>query len=68
LPLLAGWYVSELEESGDRTQSERIKKLAEDPNVSPEQLAAELDNIKNSVREPMKARLKEFDCTVQVNE
>jgi hypothetical protein len=68
LPLLANWYMSELEEAGDMVQSDRIKKIADDPEVTPEQLAAELDSIKDAVSVPMKERLREFDCTVQNNE
>ena len=68
LPLLTSWYVSELEEAGDRLNSNRLKQLAENPDVTPDQLAAELDNVKNSVSKPMKDRLREFDCSIQVNE
>jgi hypothetical protein len=68
LPLLANWYVSELEESGDRVQSDRIKRISEDPDITPEALAAELDDIKKSVSSSMRERLKEFDCSVQSNE
>ena len=68
LPILAVWYVSELEETGNQEQSNRIKQLAEDPDISPEQLATELDNIKAAVASPLKERLKEFDCSIQNNE
>lgn len=68
LPILAGWYKSELEEAGNMTESKRIGDLAEDPAVTPEQLASELDRIKGSVDGPMRERLKEFDCSIQSNE
>jgi len=69
LPVLVSWYVSELEETGNRDLSIRIKQLVEDPNLTPEQTASELDNIKTLVKDPkLAARLREFDCSIQKNE
>ena len=69
LPVLAGWYKSELEETGNQEQAQRISQIAEKPDVTPDELAAELDNIKSVVQNPeLKARLKEFDCAIQANE
>lgn len=68
LPILAGWYVSELEETGNSEKSASIKQLADNPDITPEQLAAELDKIKDAVNGSLKERLKEFDCSIQSNE
>ena len=69
LPLLASWYVSELEETGNKEHSDLIRRLAEKVNLSPEELARELDNIKTIIKDPkLAARLREFDCSIQKNE
>jgi len=69
LPVLASWYLSELEERGNKEHGDMIRRLAEKVNLSPEELAGELDNIKTLVKDPqLVARLREFDCSIQKNE
>jgi hypothetical protein len=69
LPVLASWYKSELDETGNKGESEKIIKLAENVDATPQMLAAELDRIKADVKdEKLRARLKEFDCSIQHNE
>lgn len=69
LPVLVAWYVSELEETGNKDAGDRIRQLAEKVNLSPEEMAAELDSVKAMVKDPkLAARLREFDCSIQKNE
>lgn len=68
LPLLASWYVSELDETGNKNASEQIRQLAEKPSLTPEEMATELDNVKASVDAKVSTRLREFDCAIQKNE
>lgn len=69
LPLLAHWYKTELEERGMPQLGEGIKALSSKPDVTPDELAEELDGLKQRVSdESIKKRLFEFDCAVQKNE
>ena len=69
LPIIASWYKSELEETGNKGEAEKISALAKKEDVTPQDLAAELDRIKVEVKsETLRARLKEFDCSIQHNE
>jgi hypothetical protein len=69
LPILVPWYISELEENNQKQYSDRLKKLVDNPAITPEALASELDSIKSSmIDQNLKKRLLEFDCTIQANE
>jgi len=68
LPILVQWYTSELKEVGKEDVGKNLVVLTEKENVTPDEVAEELDNIKEKVDGPLKARLKEFDCTIQINE
>lgn len=68
LPLLVGWYRSELEETGNGDYGKKLSELVDKEDVVPEEVASELDNIKKDVKdEKLRSRLKEFDCAVQKN-
>ena len=69
LPVLLSWYVSELEERGSKEASEKLRQLAEKVDLTPQELAQEMDNIKATIKDPkLAARLREFDCSIQKNE
>lgn len=69
LPILAGWYRNELEESGQADMANEIVGLSGKEDVTPDELAEKLDGLKERVQdEKLKSRLKEFDCVIQVNE
>lgn len=57
------WYADELKERGKVAVANRLTKTAEESD--PLTLCRELDNIKNEVEEPLRERLKDFDCAVQ---
>jgi len=61
------WYFSELNEHGHENLAENIEKIAfneEDPEM-PLTLCKEFDRIKSVVEEPLRERLKDFDCATQ---
>lgn len=66
---VAQWYRDELEGKGHKDKAQVIEKLADETDVNnTEQVLTfcrELDNIKNSVEEPLRERLKDFDCAAQ---
>jgi len=67
LGVTAQWYFSELNEHGHEGLAENIEKIAtngEDPEM-PLTLCKEFDRIKKVVEEPLRERLKDFDCATQ---
>ncbi|MEM2905028.1 MAG: hypothetical protein QW587_04735 [Candidatus Bathyarchaeia archaeon] len=69
LPILIQWYQSELTESGREHLARRLSKLVDKADLAPEEVAEELDRIKETVDDAsLKLRLREFDCTIQASE
>lgn len=67
LGVTANWYFNELKEKGHTDLAaviERIADKAEDPEM-PLTLCREFDIIKDVVEEPLRERLKDFDCATQ---
>lgn len=62
----AAWYYEELNDQGHTEEANHLKGVVSDPDVSPGQVAEELDAIKLAAPKELRARLNEFDCTVQV--
>ena len=60
------WYATELKDQGEGEKSQHLKDIAvkEDPLT----ICQEMDKIKDSVGEPLRERLKEFDCATQITE
>ncbi len=67
LGVIANWYLSELQEQGHKDLAESIEQIAskEDDPEMPLTLCKELDRIKDVVEEPLRERLKDFDCATQ---
>jgi len=66
LGVTANWYYNELKEQGHPDLAAVIEKVAEDPDPDmPLTLCKEFDIIKNVVEEPLRERLKDFDCATQ---
>ncbi|MBA7614695.1 hypothetical protein ES703_21964 [subsurface metagenome] len=67
LGVTANWYFTELKEKGHQDLADSIEKIAsseEEPDV-PLTLCKEFDRIKDVVEEPLRERLKDFDCATQ---
>jgi len=68
LGVVASWYVSELKEQGQKDLADALKSITsneEDANL-PLTICKEFDRIKGVVEEPLRERLKDFDCATQV--
>ena len=67
LGVTANWYFNELQEQGHKDLAESIEQIAskEDDSEMPLTLCKELDRIKDVVEEPLRERLKDFDCATQ---
>ena len=63
------WYAEELQEQGRQDLVNRISEIGESVDIEDEKavltLCKELDIIKSEVEEPLRGRLKEFDCHAQ---
>ena len=63
------WYIEELTEQGHKEAAEEIKKTADETNTdnieSVLTLCRKFDNVKDQVEEPLRERLKDFDCAAQ---
>jgi len=67
LGITANWYFNELQERGKKDLAASIEKIvdkANDPEM-PLTLCKEFDRIKTVVEEPLRERLKDFDCATQ---
>jgi DNA polymerase III delta subunit len=66
---VAQWYRDELVEKGHPEEAKAIETLADATDMdTPEQVLTfcqELDKIKDTVEEPLRERLKDFDCAAQ---
>ncbi len=67
LGVTASWYLNELQEQGHKDLAESIEQIAgkEDDPEMPLTLCKEFDRIKDVVEEPLRERLKDFDCATQ---
>ena len=63
----ANWYLNELQEQGRKDLAEDLEKVATNENdpEMPLSLCREFDRIKDAVEEPLRERLKDFDCATQ---
>lgn len=63
----ANWYYNELQDQGRKDLAENLEKIAgkEDDPELPLTLCKEFDRIKAVVEEPLRERLKDFDCATQ---
>ena len=63
------WYHDELKNQGEKEKAANLGKIAEETDVeNMEQvltLCKEFDTIKETVEEPLRERLKDFDCACQ---
>lgn len=59
------WYKAELVDYDKLDLASKLEKMGEDKSLTPLQISEELDSIKATVEEPLRERLKEFDCAVQ---
>ena len=67
LGVTANWYFNELQEKGHRDLAaviDQITTRVEDPDM-PLILCRGFDIIKDVVEEPLRERLKDFDCSTQ---
>lgn len=67
LPVVCSWYEDELKEQGKTKLAAELAALRESEGVTPEMIAEELDKIKSNLKGELKERLKEFDCSCQLN-
>jgi len=67
LGVIANWYFNELEEQGHKELAASLGKIAnkEDDPELPLTICKEFDRIKGVVEEPLRERLKDFDCATQ---
>ncbi len=59
---VTSWYYEELKEQGKPELAAEVEKATEGDTLT---LCKVLDNIKGKVEEPLRERLKEFDCLAQ---
>lgn len=67
LPVTTNWYFTELKEKGLSDLAASLEKLAskeDDPELALT-ICREFDRIKGVVEEPLRERLKDFDCATQ---
>ncbi|GAI74553.1 unnamed protein product, partial [marine sediment metagenome] len=66
LGVTANWYFNELKDKGHRDLAAVVDQitLLEDPDM-PLTLCRQFDIIKAVVEEPLRERLKDFDCSTQ---
>jgi hypothetical protein len=66
---VAQWYRDELVDKGHQDKAKTLEELADATDMdTPEQVLTfcqELDKIKETVEEPLRERLKDFDCAAQ---
>jgi len=66
LGVTANWYSNELKEQGHEDLAAVIEQVVERPDPDmPLTLCREFDIIKAVVEEPLRERLKDFDCATQ---
>ncbi len=67
LGVTANWYFNELQEQGLKDLAENLEQIATNENdpEMPLTLCGEFDRIKDAVEEPLRERLKDFDCATQ---
>lgn len=67
LGITANWYFNELKEQGQKALAASLEKIATNENdpEMPLTLCKEFDRIKSVVEEPLRERLKDFDCATQ---
>jgi len=67
LGLTANWYFNELKERGHKDLAESLHTIVtnEEESAMPLTVCKEFDRIKNVVEEPLRERLKDFDCATQ---
>lgn len=68
LPPVVSWYESELEETGRADLAGQIKKTRLAKDTTPDKVAGVLDFVKTQVQGSLLDRLREFDCSAQLNE
>jgi len=67
LGVIASWYINELKEQGHQDLAAVIEQISfdeTDPDL-PLTLCKQFDIIKAVVEEPLRERLKDFDCATQ---
>ena len=62
---LTQWYVETLKESGEDSLAQQVEQAAGNVDLSPEQLAQTLDEVKTQAPEATRAQLMDLDCSVQ---
>jgi len=69
LGVVAQWYNDELKDQGEKQKAANLEKIAEETDVNNMEqvltLCKEFDTIKKTVEEPLRERLKDFDCACQ---
>jgi hypothetical protein len=69
LGVVAQWYTDELKSQGRSDLASPLEHLAEKTDVNNAEqvltLCQEFDKIKDTVEDPLRDRLKEFDCSTQ---
>jgi predicted nucleotide-binding protein len=69
LGVITQWYRDELKEQGQQEIADDLEKTVTDASGDADQVALticeELDTIKESVEQPLRERLKDFDCAIQ---
>lgn len=68
LGIVANWYRSELEDSGQKAQADFLTNLVKDTVSSPLDIAKGMDKIKKEVPKNVESRLLDFDCSAQTYE
>ena len=67
LPVVTQWYLEELAETGRSEMAVALEQMTKAEDIDPLKLAQELDNIKERVDPNFRNRLRELDCSLQVN-
>lgn len=68
LPLVCGWYESELQENDHAGLAEellQVRRKGDDTDAV--EVCRKMDEIKATVPENLRGRLFEFDCSTQLN-
>jgi len=66
---VAQWYYNELKDQDKKEMAENLGKIAEETDANNMEsvltLCKEFDRIKETVEDPLRERLKDFDCACQ---
>lgn len=62
---VTSWYIESLQENGHEELARQLGETATNENLTPVELARQLDGAKKAVAPEVRERLLDFDCSAQ---